>query len=147
MPRAATGADEPRVREIVRAAYEPWIPVVGMRPVPMGADYTALIADGRVSVLGDPVSALIVLVPEPGVLLVENVAVDPAAQGRGLGRALLAFAEDEARRLGLPAVRLYTHRLMASNIALYERLGYVRSQETAPGLGHAVHLAKDLSSG
>jgi ribosomal protein S18 acetylase RimI-like enzyme len=124
------------------------VEIIGMRPLPMEADYPALIAADRVWVRGDvpggPVDALIVLIPADGALLVDNVAVHPSAQGRGLGRRLLAFAEDQARSRGLPALRLYTNVKMTSNIALYESLGYRRTDtETIEGR-HAVHLRKEL---
>src|SRR5262245_1504012 len=96
-PRLATAADVTVVRRIVDAAYEPWIPVIGMRPIPLEADYERLVADGRVWVTGVPVHGLIVLVDEPGVLLIDNVAVHPDLHGQGIGRRLLAFAEDRAR--------------------------------------------------
>jgi ribosomal protein S18 acetylase RimI-like enzyme len=143
MIRQAVAADRTAVEEVVHAAYTPWIEVIGVRPLPMAADYAELIAAGKVWVL-DPVEGLIVLVPEDGVLLVENVAVSPAAQCRGLGRCLLAFAEERARSLCLPALRLYTNEKMTSNIAFYERLGYVATErETIEGR-YAVHMRKDL---
>ncbi|MGI8328703.1 GNAT family N-acetyltransferase [Actinomadura scrupuli] len=148
--RLATAADTTAVRELVREAYLPWVEIIGMRPMPMEADYPALIAADRVWVSGDvpggPVDALIVLIPEDGALLVDNVAVHPAAQGRGLGRRLLAFAEDQARSRGLRVMRLYTNVKMTSNIALYESLGYQRTDhETIEGR-QAVHLRKVLPS-
>ena len=48
----------------------------------------------------------------------------PGRQGEGIGRALLALAEERAKELGLPEVRLYTHVLMSENRALYTGLGY-----------------------
>ena len=71
---------------------------------------------------------VLVLVPRADHLLLENVAVDPAHQGRGLGRLLLDFAEAEARRLGLPAVRLYTNALMTENMGIYSARGYVETE-------------------
>lgn len=143
--RLAAEADRAAVEEIVRDAYAPWVPVVGGRPRPLDADYAALIAAGQVHVIGDDgVDGLIVLVPEAGALLVENVAVRPALHGRGTGRRLLAFAEDEARRRGLPAVRLYTHERMASNLRLYALLGYVETGREPAGPAHLVHLTKPL---
>src|SRR2546421_11344581 len=103
----AARADAPAVEDLVQAAYEPWVPIVGGRPAPMDADYPSLIAAGRVFLTGpdraDVPDGLIVLVPENGVLLVENVAVRPGLHGQGIGGRRLAFAEDEVRRLGLPA--------------------------------------------
>ena len=70
--------------------------------------------------------------------------MDPVFQRRGFGRILLAHAEDVARSAGLGTVRLYTHRLMATNIALYERQGYaVTTRDTHEGRP-VVHLAKAL---
>ncbi|MGV8910007.1 MAG: GNAT family N-acetyltransferase [Propionicimonas sp.] len=145
--RLAVSGDADGVRSVIVAAYEPWIPVIGMRPLPLEADYDQLIKAGSVTVLvdrGEAVAGLIVLVPEPGVLLIENVAVDPRAQGRGFGRILLEHAEARARNAGLPTLRLYTHRLMATNIALYERLGYTMTTSDPHEGRPVVHLTKTL---
>ena len=76
------------------------------------------------------IAAIIVLLPEPDHLLLDNIAVLPDRQGQGLGRQLIAFAEDEARRLGYAELRLYTHEKMTENIALYTRLEF---EETGRG--------------
>ncbi|WP_203931288.1 GNAT family N-acetyltransferase [Virgisporangium ochraceum] len=138
--------DRAAVVELVEQAYQPWVAVIGARPAPMDADYAGLIAAGQVHVTGaDVLDGLIVLVPEPDVLLVENVAVRPPLHGRGLGRRLLAFAEDEARRLGLAAVRLYTNGKMSRNIELYEKLGYeITDRQPAGERGHVVLMRKHL---
>ena len=65
------------------------------------------------------VRGLLVLEEHADHLLLDNVAVEPARKGTGDGRALLDFAEAEARRRGLPEIRLYTNELMERNIALY----------------------------
>ncbi|MEV1168060.1 GNAT family N-acetyltransferase [Nonomuraea sp. NPDC049784] len=142
--RLAGSADKAVVERLVHDAYSPWIEVIGMRPLPMEADYAALIDAGRVHVT-DELDGLIVLVPEDGVLLVENVAVRPDRQGEGLGRALMAYAEEEARRLGLPALRLYTNVKMAANIALYESLGYVETGRQGVEGRSAVMMRKQLT--
>jgi GNAT superfamily N-acetyltransferase len=145
--RSAVPADRGAVERTVLAAYGHWAEVIGMRPLPMDADYGRLIREGHVFVVG-PADGLIVLVPEDDVLLVENVAVRPSSQGRGVGRSLLAFAERRARLLGLPALRLYTNEKMTSNISLYTSLGYrLGYRETARELHagrHTVHMRKDL---
>lgn len=73
---------------------------------------------------GTQAAGLIVLVPADNYLLLENVAVVPSAQGRGVGGALLRFAEDHARSLGLSEIRLYTNAAMTENLAYYPRRGY-----------------------
>ncbi|MFC4054036.1 GNAT family N-acetyltransferase [Actinomadura syzygii] len=142
--RPATQDDRARIEEIVEAAYTPWAELIGARPLPMDADYTALIDAGHVFVTGDGPHGVIVLIPEDGALLVENVAVAPDRHGRGLGGALLAFAEDHARALGLPGLRLYTNELMTSNIARYERLGYRETGRQDIGGRYVIHMSKPL---
>ena len=128
--RPALSADLPCIERIVHAAYARYIPRIGKPPGPMGDDYAARIGAGCVWVAGDPVLGLLVLLDAPGHLLLDNVAVDPDAQGRGIGRMLIAFAEAEARRRGCAQIRLYTHQLMTENIALYARTGW---EETGRG--------------
>ncbi|HET6521025.1 MAG TPA: GNAT family N-acetyltransferase, partial [Geminicoccaceae bacterium] len=76
---------------------------------------------------GGRVVGLIVLVDGADHLHVENVAVAPEAQGRGLGRALMAFAEAEARRRGHGEIRLYTHQRMVETPPFYAALGYAET--------------------
>ena len=119
----------------MRGAYGIYVARIGKPPGPMLDDYAALVDRGVVSVLNDTdgaVVAIIVLLPQLDHLLLDNIAVAPGHQGRGLGRRLVAFAEAEAARLGCREIRLYTHQLMTENIALYARLGFVET-----GRGHA----------
>jgi ribosomal protein S18 acetylase RimI-like enzyme len=124
--RPARAADRHAVEGVVRDAYSLYVARIGGPPVPMTADYGELIAAGQVYVLeaGGRLAGLVVLVDEPGYLLLENVAVAPAFQGHGLGRQLVAFAEQEAAARGLPEVRLYTNEAMTENLRLYPALGY-----------------------
>ena len=52
--RIAGSGDADAVRAVVTAAYEPLIPVIGMRPMPLEADYDQLIGAGSVTVLLPP---------------------------------------------------------------------------------------------
>ena len=89
-------------------------------------DYAARVSEGTVWVLEEEamIAAIIVLLPAPNYLLLDNIAVSPARQGSGLGRQLLAFAETEALRRGYREIRLYTHRTMVENQRLYASIGY-----------------------
>src|SRR5579859_7688678 len=53
-----------------------------------------------------------------------GAAVHPAAQGTGIGRQLMDFAERRASLLGLSRLSLYTNEAMTENQANYARLGY-----------------------
>ena len=147
--RRATTADAVTVRELTRAAYAKWVPILGREPRPMTADYDAALREHLINLLrvdGEAV-ALIEMAPTADHLLIVNVAVVPAEQGRGHGRALMAHAEEVARSLNLSEVRLYTNALFAENLQLYSRLGYrVDREEQHPQFGVAVHMSKRLSA-
>jgi len=61
---------------------------------------------------------VIVLAVTDGGFLIDNVAVHPAHRGTGLGRALLEFAEAEARSSGFDSIYLFTNEQMTENLAL-----------------------------
>ena len=82
--------------------------------------------------------------PQADELLIVNVAIEPGHQGHGLGTRLMRHAETLAAEAGLRATRLYTNKLMAENIALYERLGYRFEKETRHGEIIAVHMVRPL---
>jgi Acetyltransferase (GNAT) family len=62
----------------------------------------------------------------------------------GLGKALLQFAEAEARRAGFDAIHLYTHEKMTENLALYSRIGYVEYDRRPQGGFSLVYMRKQL---
>lgn len=92
----------------------------------MLVDYDAAIKAGEAWVLvrDDELFGALVARPEGDHLFVETVAVRPGKQGGGLGRRLLAFAEEEALRLGLGEIRLYTNEKMWENLPFYGGLGF-----------------------
>ncbi len=125
--RNAVGGDAAAVSDCVAQAYGPWVSRIGRKPWPMLQDYSAVIRDESVTVAqvaGQVVGVLVLSRTEEG-LLIENVAVYPHWKGRGVGRELLQFAEQEARRLACSNLYLYTNELMVENIALYAKCGYV----------------------
>ena len=110
----------------------------------MRADHIAALREHLVDLLyvEGQLAALIEMIPAADHLLIENVAVLPALQGRGLGRRLMAHAEALAVSLGLREVRLYTNKKFASNLELYRRLGYrVDCEEPFMG-GTTVYISK-----
>lgn len=145
--RRAVAADAPAIRALSRLAYAKWVPVAGREPLPMRADYEAALRDHRFDLLyrGGELAALIETVAESDHLLIENVAVSPGFQGRGLGRTLMAYAERLAAASGYAEVRLYTNKLFAANVTLYQRLGYRIDREEALNGGTAVHMSKRLA--
>lgn len=61
---------------------------------------------------------------QPGVFELSKMAVDPAAQGRGLGRRLLEAGIERARALGATSLFLGSNTKLAPAVHLYEALGF-----------------------
>src|SRR5947208_4178154 len=144
--RAATAADVPAIAEIVNEAYRHFISRIGKPPGPMLDDCAARVSEGAVWVLeeGAVIAAIIVLLPAPNYLLLDNIAVSPTRQGLGLGRRLLAFAEAEALRRGYREIRLYTHQTMLENQRLYTSIGYQETDRGADAGYDRVFMRKQL---
>lgn len=77
-------------------------------------------------------------------MLLDNVAVAPEAQGTGLGRRMLAFAERAAVEAGYGTINLYTNEAMTENIALYTRLGYAETHRAEEKGLRRVYMRKPL---
>jgi len=124
--RRAVCDDTTAVTLCVERAYTKYIPLLGQRPGPMTEDYRRVIAEHEVYVASDggQLCGVLVLIPHHHHLLLDNIAIDPAAQGRGIGGRLFALAEQRTRELGLSAIELYTHVCMTGNQSLYPALGY-----------------------
>lgn len=124
--RAAKASDAPAIASLVELAYGHYVERIGFAPRPMQDDYTQVIRSSQVTIAEDQAAIIgvIVLNADPEGFFIDNVAVHPSHRGRGVGRILLRFAEDEARRAGFDSIYLYTHEKMTENIALYSRIGY-----------------------
>lgn len=144
--RQGVATDAAAIRELTRAAYAKWVPVIGREPLPMTADYAEAVRNHRFDLLymQGKLAALIETIPKADHLLIENVAVSPPFQGRGLGRRLLAHAEKVAASSGFSEIKLYTNKLFADNVQLYRKLGYRVDREDAFRGGVVVHMSKPL---
>jgi len=140
-------ADTERIGAIARAAYAKYVPRIGREPPPMIADFAAFVARGVAVVIeeDDQMRGFMIAWPQADAYLVDNLAVDPLAQGRGLGRKLIDHAAAEARRLGLPALRLYTNAAMSENLALYRRIGFIETRRAMENGLNRVYMRWDLS--
>jgi N-acetylglutamate synthase-like GNAT family acetyltransferase len=85
--RRAVGDDLGQIEELVSAAYGKYVARIGRMPKPMTANYHAALVEHQLWVLdgGTLLAAVLELIPGDDYLLIENVAVNPAFQGNGLG--------------------------------------------------------------
>ncbi|SEF91241.1 L-amino acid N-acyltransferase YncA [Thermomonospora echinospora] len=129
--RDAVWADAAMVAELDRRTWSPDSAVMP-RPGPddMSFDAAHPPEDYMVAVLEDRIVGYVRLVQPvrlpsgAHVRQIQGLAVDPAEQGRGLGRVLLDAACERARQQG---ARRITLRVLSTNpraIRLYERAGF-----------------------
>jgi 2-methylisocitrate lyase-like PEP mutase family enzyme/GNAT superfamily N-acetyltransferase len=148
--RPATPADAAAITALACKAYARWTELIGVPPMPVVADYPAMLADtahweGWVLPGKDgALKAALILRIEPDAFEVYNIAVDDNAAGQGTGRQLMLFAERRARERGYREISLYTNIKMVANRAFYARLGYEETGRIYPGDRQAVTMAKRL---
>ncbi|MEM9761425.1 MAG: GNAT family N-acetyltransferase [Pseudomonadota bacterium] len=123
---AATRADLPALAALALAAYGKYVERLGNEPPAMQPDFEGHLARGEVEVIrrGTALDAYLIHFAAGDAWVIENLAVAPAAQGRGLGRTLLAHAEAAGRAAGHTRATLFTNVVMTENQALYARLGW-----------------------
>lgn len=81
----------------------------------------------------------------PGDTEIRMLGVDPAVQGRGIGRALVLACEGEACSRGMRRSVLHTNEDMTAARRLYEDLGYAREADVVTPSGHVIlRYAKPL---
>lgn len=113
----------------------------------MDADFAHLIASGFVYVAVEShadLQGFIVFFREGDHVFLENVAVQPDATGTGIGRRLIAFCEQEAKRAGASSVKLYTNEKMTENLRFYPYLGYQEVERKTQSGFNRVFFEKTL---
>jgi ribosomal protein S18 acetylase RimI-like enzyme len=144
--RPARREDAIAMAQLARRAYAPYVQRIGGEPAPMKVDYAKTVDDGYawVAEQHNRLIGLLVLHLGEDHMMLENVAVDPDAQGLGVGSQLLRFAEEKAHEQGLPQVRLYTNEAMTENLAYYPRRGYRETHRSTQNGYRRVFFAKTL---
>lgn len=105
---------------------------------------------GLAAAAEDRLHGCVFLRPEQDCLYLGKLAVAPDAQGRGLGRQLVAAAESIAAALGLAALRLETRIELTGNHAFFSNCGFTRTAELAhPGYARVtqIEMRKVLARG
>ncbi len=149
MIRQARFSDLDAIRRCAEAAYAKYVDRIGRKPAPMVADFAALIESGSVRVDIDDSGLLrgyVVSYPRGDHFHLENIAVDPALQGRGIGRELITWVEQEASASGYDRIELYTNARMTDNLDLYPRLGYREFDRRVEHGFDRVYFEKDLDA-
>jgi GNAT superfamily N-acetyltransferase len=153
--REAAPSDAEVVYQVTKAAYEEYS---GVLDPPSGVDREALesVQDllregGAILALidGMAVGAVRYERRDNGSLYVGRLAVLPSHRRRGIGRALMAAAEETARRMGLAPITLGVRIQLPQNRAFYESLGYrADGRGSHPGYDRLTwfHMSKTLET-
>jgi GNAT superfamily N-acetyltransferase len=73
---------------------------------------------------GEAIACAALVLAGNGTCEIRRMWVAPAARGHGVARHLLHHIEDDARKLGMPAIRLDTNRALFEAQRLYRYTGY-----------------------
>lgn len=146
--RRASTADLVAIAALKTASYLPNETITGAHSYPRMVNYADVIRDHEIWVVDGPGRLDACAVLKPGrEFLVYSLAVHPARQGDGLGKVLLAFAEERARRLKSTEMTLYTNGKLTARIDWYGRHGFVVEREEPLADRIVVHMRKRLMAG
>ncbi len=142
----AKAEDVPAIKLMIDAAYSKYIERFGKLPAAMTADYDKLAETQSLYVLRvrGTVIGSVLLSRDDDSIKVNNLVVEPSAQGRGFSRVLMDRAEDVARAQGLAAVTLFTNEKMHENIALYTKIGFIETGRRTEDGFNRVFFRKSL---
>ncbi|MGW1157338.1 GNAT family N-acetyltransferase [Streptomyces sp. NPDC002519] len=135
-PTVVSSIASPDDADAFRALNEEWI----SRLFTLQEEDRAVLGDPFGRIVGPGGDVLLAREPESGTVVgcvallaypdavfeLAKMAVAPAAQGRGIGRRLIAAAIDRAQALGGARLFLGTNSKLAPAIHLYEEAGFVR---------------------
>ena len=143
--RKARLCDVSAIQNCVEAAYQHYINRIGKPPGPMLDDYAEVIEHHKVFVAEtENIVGVLVLIQKSIGVLLDNIAVHPEQQGKGLGKRLINLAETETRASGFKKLDLYTHECMGENIELYKSLGYTETERKEEQGYNRVYMQKCL---
>lgn len=144
--RPAVAGDVAAISACAEAAYARYVPRMVRKPAPMVADFAAHVAAGEVHVIeaGGRLAGYMVMMVRPGEVFIDNIAIDPARQGLGLGGRLMALAEATARDRGCGRLRLYTNVAMTENVEFYGYLGFAETERRREDGFDRIYMEKRL---
>jgi predicted N-acetyltransferase YhbS len=138
-------ADE--IHRLTQAAFEPHRRLdppsgAGRESVEVVREQLAAGGGAVAELDGRPVGCLRWRINEAGDFHVRRLAVEPGLQRRGVGQALMAWAESEARRRGCTGVWVGVRIALPGNLAFYRNRGYeVIAEHSHEGYAEPTWLA------
>ncbi|NKB76672.1 MAG: GNAT family N-acetyltransferase [Gammaproteobacteria bacterium] len=141
--RQAIAADADRLTSCMHAAYSRHqIHISKELLPPMQVDYSSEINQYPVWVveMNRKIVGGLIMVFDPEEASIANIAVDPSAQGMGIGGALMKMAESQGKERGFRFLHLATHVVLEGNLSLYQHLGW----QKVGGDKHRIFMRKSI---
>lgn len=145
MIRRAVLDDVMGITDCVNQAYRHYVQRIGMQPAPMNQDYTEVLLNNTVYVVeASQIIGVLVVKVLPPRLFIENIAVLPDFQGRGIGKQLLDMSERVAKTNQCCVLSLYTNTAMTENISWYQSIGFQTTETKVVDGYHRVYMEKQI---
>lgn len=142
--RTATVDDAAGLQHCMASAYAVYKDRMGViRLPPMDLDYRLEISNYPTWVAeynGNIVGGL-TMIFDTDHALIANIALHPDAQGQGLGKGIMDFAQIQAKERNYSQLRLATHVLLTENLSLYLYLGWTEYDRDST----RVYMKKDIA--
>lgn len=126
--RPFQSGDEVAFRELNEAWISKYFTIEEPDRVVLGDPVSNIIGTGgyifMAVVAGVQVGCCALLPMEPGAFEVAKMAVAESRRGRGIGRKVLEYTIEHAKKIGATRLYLETNRKLANAIHLYESVGF-----------------------
>ncbi len=131
------------IHRLMRRAFTPYARKLGRKPKAGPYPWLeAAIGRGDVYIALDEseIVGVIATSRRGDELAIDQLGVDPARQGGGIGGWLLEQIEQIARRDRLAALTLFTAEMMSDVVRLYDRHGFLVVRKALPAHGRDEHI-------
>jgi GNAT superfamily N-acetyltransferase len=146
--RVATSFDVPSIDACVTESFKDYIPLIGKKPAPMLTDYSEVVKKHFAFVaLTDGLIAGVLTIYDTrdDFMWMDVLAVFKKYRGLGIGKKLIAYAENFIAGKGKSECRIYTNVKFEKTIAVYRHLGYVEYQRMREDGYDRIFFRKNVS--
>ena len=141
--REAKLEDHKIIITIAQKAYEKYVERMGKEPAPMRPviqkeDVVFVCEDNK------QVIAFAILVKINDQIILDNIAVDPPHQKKGIGNNFIKFIEEYLMEQKVNKYQLYTNEMMFENIDWYQKIGFKIFKKVTEKGDNRIYFEKEL---
>lgn len=136
--RNATAAEVQECENVLRAAFEDYVQKLGRKQSEDAYSWLPEAASQKrvlVAIDNSVIHGVAICAVSSGSWSIEQVAVNPRSQGRGIGSALIERIEQDATAAGVHILELDTAEIMTDLLRLYRRHGFEIARKGLPKHG------------